>query len=69
MTTATELPLLESLSREMHVPLDTVIAVYKREHDALALGARITHYLPLLAARRVRSQLLLAAAQTVSPAG
>jgi hypothetical protein len=58
MTSVTELALLESLSRETHNPLDTVLAMYQREHDALAREARITSYLPLLAARIVRQQLL-----------
>ena len=65
MTTATELALLESLSRETRSPLDIVLAMYQREHDALAREARITNYLPLLATRQVRYQLLHAA--PVSP--
>jgi hypothetical protein len=48
---------LEILSREAHVPLDAVVTLYRHEHDELAREARITNYISLLAARRVRHLL------------
>ncbi len=75
MTTATELSQLESLSREMHVPLDTVLAAYQREHDALAQGA-LHHPLPAIARRPPRALPVVARRDTAqlanrlkSPAG
>lgn len=50
--------LLESLARDTHASLDEVIALFERERDALAREATIPNYINLLAARRVRDQLL-----------
>ncbi len=50
--------LLESLARDTHAPLDEVLALFERERDALAREATVPNYINLLAARRVRKQLL-----------
>jgi hypothetical protein len=50
--------IVESLSRETRVSVDAVFKLYRHERDALARDARIPNYVPLLAARRVRNQLL-----------
>jgi hypothetical protein len=50
--------LLESLARDSHVSFDQVLALYKRELDALAREATVPNYITLLAVRRVRHQLL-----------
>ena len=48
---------LEDLARDARVPLDTVSQLYAREWAALAAGARITHFLPVLTLRKVRAIL------------
>jgi hypothetical protein len=48
---------LEALARETHVPFEDVAQLYDRELAALAAGARITYYLPVLATRKVRALL------------
>jgi hypothetical protein len=48
---------LESLSRQAGLPLDSVVALYKRELGALTESARIMIYVPLLAVGRVRRAL------------
>jgi hypothetical protein len=48
---------LEDLARDARVPLDTVSQLYAREWAALASGARITHFLPVLTLRKVRAIL------------
>jgi hypothetical protein len=50
-------PDLEALARDMQVPLDDVAQLYAREFAALAAGARITSFLPILATRKVRTLL------------
>jgi hypothetical protein len=52
--------LLESLARDTRAPLDRVQELYQRELDALAREATIPNFITLLAARRVRDQLLSA---------
>ena len=48
---------LEDLARDARVPLDTVSQLYAREWAALAAGARITNFLPVLTIRKVRAIL------------
>ena len=48
---------LEDLARDARVPLETVSQLYTREWDALAAGARITNFLPILTIRKVRAIL------------
>ena len=48
---------LEDLARDARVPLETVSQLYAREWAALAAGARIPHYLPVLTLRKVRAIL------------
>jgi hypothetical protein len=57
MDAAGDSPLLESLARDSQMPLHAVASLYELERAALALNARITSYIPVLAARRVRHQL------------
>jgi Protein of unknown function (DUF3562) len=64
------------LARETHMPLDDVAQLYARELAALAAGARITSFLPLLTTRTVRailrqqghSQRVSPAVETLAPA-
>lgn len=49
--------LLEHLARDAQAPLDQVIALFRRERDALAREATVPNYIDLLAVRRVRRQL------------
>ena len=48
---------LEALAREAHVPFEDVAHLYDRELAALAAGACITNFLPVLATRKVRALL------------
>ena len=48
---------LEALAREAHVPFEDVAHLYDCELAALATGARITNFLPVLATRKVRAIL------------
>ena len=48
---------LDDLARDARVPLETVSQLYTREWAALAAGARITHFLPVLTLRKVRAIL------------
>ena len=48
---------IEALAREAHLPIEDVAQLYARELAALTAGARITHFLPVLAARKVRALL------------
>jgi hypothetical protein len=48
---------LEDLARDARVPLETVSQLYAREWAALAAGARITNFLPVLTIRKVRAIL------------
>lgn len=57
---ASDTALLESLARDMHAPIEQVLALYQRERDALAREATVPNYINLLAVRRVRHQLLSA---------
>jgi len=50
---------LESIARSAQAPVDTVASLYEREIEALSREARITNFIPLLAASRVRYQLRL----------
>jgi hypothetical protein len=47
-----------SIAQEMQFPLPIVRQVYETEFARLKVQARITDYLPLLAARRTRDALL-----------
>jgi hypothetical protein len=58
MNQASDTSLLESLARDTHAPIDTVIALFERERNALAQHATVTNFITLLAVRRVRHQLL-----------
>lgn len=57
MTQSSDATLLESVARDTHAPIDTVVAMFQREREALSQQATITNYITLLAVRRVRSQL------------
>ncbi len=57
MDQKTDTTMLEALARDSRAPMDTVLALYERERDALSRGATITNYITLLAVRRVRRQL------------
>ena len=59
---------IESLSKESRIPLDQVAKLYERERAELAVGARITAFLPILAIRKVRAALRLRGAAKRSPA-
>ena len=48
---------IEFLARESQVPLDEVARLYEDERAGLAVGARITGFLPILALRKVRALL------------
>jgi pyruvate formate-lyase activating enzyme-like uncharacterized protein len=48
---------IEFLSEESRVPIHEVEELYERERTQLAVGARITGFLPILAIRRVRAAL------------
>jgi hypothetical protein len=45
------------LAREWGVPVEEVARLYESERAALALTARVTGYLPILAIRKVRETL------------
>jgi hypothetical protein len=47
----------ETLAHEFHVPARQVQEIYREELNRLALGARITSFLGVLATRRVRARL------------
>ena len=53
-----DFPVVEKLSRETKTPVEAVFRLYRHERDELNRTARITNYVSLLAARRVRQQLL-----------
>jgi hypothetical protein len=57
MEQKTDTTILEALAHDSRASLDTVLALFERERDALARGATITNYITLLAVRRVRRQL------------
>ncbi|HEY5760483.1 MAG TPA: DUF3562 domain-containing protein [Steroidobacter sp.] len=48
---------VESIARETDVPIELVSRIYREELDALARKARITHFLDVIARRRVRVRL------------
>lgn len=48
---------LETLARDSKASLAEITELFERERDALAQGATVTHYVNLLAVRRVRLQL------------
>lgn len=50
---------LESIARNAQAPVDTVASLYEREIEALKRDAKITNFIPVLAASRVRYQLRL----------
>ena len=52
-------PTLESIARNTQESVATVASLYEREIEALSRDARITSFIPVLAASRVRSQLRL----------
>jgi len=48
---------MESLARELNVPVDEVERVYRAEARAVEAGARIKNFVPVIIASRVRSEL------------
>lgn len=50
---------LESIARSAQAPVATVASLYEREIEALTRDAKITNFIPVLAASRVRYQLRL----------
>jgi len=48
---------IEALAHEAQVPIEDVCQLYAREWAAIAAGARITQFLPLLTLRQVRAIL------------
>jgi hypothetical protein len=48
---------MESLARELSVPLHLVEQACRRETAAIERDARIKHFVPVLVASRVRSEL------------
>lgn len=57
MEETTDTTMLEALANAIHEPVDKVVALYQREHDALAREATVTNYISLIAVRRVRRKL------------
>jgi hypothetical protein len=57
MSQASDTSMLESIARDTQSPIDEVVALFKRERDALAQNATVKNYISLLAVRRVRRQL------------
>jgi Protein of unknown function (DUF3562) len=58
MNQGSDSSILESLARDTHAPMDIVVALFERERLALAQHATVTNFITLLAARRVRNQLM-----------
>lgn len=56
-TTARYEPAIEALAYQEHMPIEDVAQLYKRELALLTMGARITHFLPILTIRKVRDLL------------
>lgn len=48
---------IESLARELDLPLEQVEKVYREQAAAIEADARIKQFVPVLVARRVRSEL------------
>jgi hypothetical protein len=48
---------IELLARESRVPISEVAQLYEDERAELAVDARITRFLPILALRKVRALL------------
>jgi Protein of unknown function (DUF3562) len=48
---------IEFLARESQVPINEVAQLYEDERAGLAVGARITGFLPIFAIRNVRETL------------
>ena len=62
MTNAAPFPSLHqraisSLAQESNCTIDEVTALYTREFEKLAVDARVRDFLPILAARHVKSSL------------
>ncbi len=62
MSTAPEKPLDErrivaALALQCHLPVDDVAKVYEEERAGLAMGARVTKFLPIFAIRNVQETL------------
>ena len=49
---------VDDLAKHTKVPIDEVRAIYHEELAALAHGARVTTFLPVLAKRRARERLM-----------
>lgn len=56
-TTARHERAIEALARQEHMPIEHVAQLYERELALLTVGARITHFLPILTIRKVRDLL------------
>ena len=52
-------PSVESIARGVNAPLSTVEHLYEQQIEELSRDARITNFIPVLAASRVRYQLRL----------
>ena len=48
---------IESLAKEIDVPIDDVARLYERELARLGIGASIAHFVPIFAIRNVREML------------
>lgn len=48
---------IEALACQEHVPIEYVAQLFERELALLAVGARITPFLPILTTRKVRDLL------------
>jgi hypothetical protein len=55
------------LARESAASIDEVTRLYERERTELEAGARIKHFLPLLAIRNVRAALRLGTIKAATP--
>jgi hypothetical protein len=49
--------IVEYLAKESNAPIEEVAKLYETERAALAIGARITNYLPIFAIRNVLEKL------------
>lgn len=58
MNQSPDTALLESLARDVHAPIDEVVALFEQAREELAREATIQNYIDVLAVRRVRRQLL-----------
>jgi hypothetical protein len=59
MDESAKLPAVESIARHVDAPLPVVEHLYEKQIEELSRDARITNFIPVLAASRVRHQLRL----------